>query len=254
VLLLAAQGPLARLIAPLPVAPLAPELAELARAQGVRPDAVCVVDARDEAFTGGWIGVVKPSLWVPRAWTEAAHRDLLTVQFARRQAQFASGARRRGVLRAALWPALGVLLFAPLLPWAPADAAFWLALPAVSTLWMFVGVLLLPSLSRPVVYNADAIAAARLGRDTVVSAVRQLDAWQDDEPERSPGVEFTFHPVPSRGNRERALARTPRHVHGGAHQLTRLSLFASLAGGSLLGRVVHCNIGRPSLWAVYPGD
>lgn len=257
-LLLAAQGPIARLIAALPVRLLddrddAP-LADLARAQGVRPDAVRVVDAPDEAFVGGWIGVAKPTLWVPAAWTDEAHRELLTVQLARRQVQFASGARRRGVLRAALWPALGVLLVAPLLPWAPTDAAFWLALPAVSTLWMFLGVLLLPSLSRPVVYSADAVAAARLGREPVQRALRQLDAWQDDEPERSPGVEFTFHPVPSRGNRERALSRAARRTLGGAHQLTRLSLFTSLAAGSLLGRVVHCNIGRPALWAVYPGD
>ncbi len=275
-LLLAAQGPIAQLVASLRVTELAPEvpaeqvaraekthddvaltdddIAALALAQGIRASAVRVVDARDEAFVGGWIGLVQPTLWMPRAWARASQRELLSVQFARRHAQFTSGARRRGVLRAALWPALGVALFAPLLPWATTEAAFWLALPAVSTLWMFVGVLLLPSLSRPIVYNADAVAAARLGRDTVTHAVRQLDAWQDDEPERTPGVEFIFHPVPSRGNRERALQRTPRRVHGGAHQLTRLSLYSALASGSLLGRVVHCNIGRPELWVVYPGD
>lgn len=254
VLLLALQGPIAQLIARLPGAPLDPSLHELARSQGIRPDVVRVIDAPDEAFVGGWVGIRPVELWIPRAWTHEAHRELLTVQFTRRQAQFASGARRRGVLRAAMWPALGLALLLPLLPWSPADAAYWLALPAVSTLWMFVGVLLLPSLSRPIVYNADSVAAARLGRDTVARAVRQLDAWQDDEAERTPGVEFIFHPVPSRGNRERALQRTPQRTLGGAHQLTRLSLFSALAAGSLLGRVVHCNIGRPSLWAVYPGD
>lgn len=254
VLLLALQGPIARLIAKLPMAPLDPSLHDLARSQGIRPDVVRVIDAPDEAFVGGWVGIRPIELWIPRTWTHEAHRELLSVQFTRRQAQFASGARRRGVFRAALWPAFGLALLLPLLPWSPADAAYWLALPAVSTLWMFIGVLLLPSLSRPIVYNADSIAAARLGRDTVAHAVRQLDAWQDDEVERTPGVEFIFHPVPSRGNRERALQRTPQRTLGGAHQLTRLSLFSALAAGSLLGRVVHCNIGRPSLWAVYPGD
>jgi len=254
VLLLALQGPIARLIAKLPSAPLDPALHDLARSQGIRPDVVRVIDAPDEAFVGGWVGLRPVELWIPRAWTHEAHRELLTVQFTRRQAQFVSGARRRGLIRAALWPAFGLALLLPLLPWTPADAAYWLALPAVSTLWMFVGVLLLPSLSRPIVYNADSIAAARLGRDAVARAVRQLDAWQDDEAERSPGVELIFHPVPSRGNRERALQRTPQRTLGGAHQLTRLSLFSALAAGSLLGRVVHCNIGRPSLWAVYPGD
>lgn len=254
VLLLALQGPIARLITTLPIAPLDPLLHELARSQGIRPGVVRVIDAPDEAFVGGWVGIRPIALWIPRTWTDDAHRALLTVQFTRRQAQFASGARRRGLIRAAMWPAVGLALLLPLLPWSPADAAYWLALPAVSTLWMFLGVLLLPSLSRPIVYNADSIAAARLGRDTVARAVRQLDAWQDDEAERTPGVEFFFHPVPSRGNRERALQRTPPRTLGGAHQLTRLSLFSALAAGSLLGRVVHCNIGRPSLWAVYPGD
>jgi hypothetical protein len=254
VLLLALQGPIARLLTTLPSAPLDPSLHELARSQGIRPDVVRVIDAPDEAFVGGWVGIRPVELWIPRSWTHEAQREVLTVQFARRQAQFASGARRRGIWRAAMWPAFGLALLLPLLPWTPADVAYWLALPAVSTLWMFVGVLLLPSLSRPIVYNADSIAAARLGRDTVARAVRQLDAWQDDEAERSPGVEFIFHPVPSRGNRERALQRTPQRTLGGAHQLTRLSLFSALAAGSLLGRVVHCNIGRPSLWAVYPGD
>jgi hypothetical protein len=272
-LLLALQGPIAQLVASMPVTELAindravrdvetaddaaltdDDIASLALAQGIRASAVRVVDAGDEAFVGGWIGLVKPTLWIPRAWARTTHRELLSVQFARRHAQFTSGARRRGVLRAALWPAFGVALFAPLLPWTTTEAAFWLALPAVSTIWMFVGVLLLPSLSRPIVYNADAVAAARLGRDVVAQAVRRLDAWQDDEPERAPGVEFIFHPVPSRGNRERALQRTPPRVHGGAHQLTRLSLYSALASGSLLGRVVHCNIGRPALWVAYPGD
>lgn len=254
VLLLALQGVIARWLAPIAVEPADAALAALARAQGIAGDAVRIVRAPDEAFVGGWVGLRRPVLWVPAPWTDEAYRELLTVQFARRQVQFASGARRRGLVRAAGWPALGVLLAAPLLPFAPTDAAFWLALPAVSTLWMFLGVLLLPSLSRPVVYSADAVAAARLGREPVQRALRQLDTWQDDEPERSPGVEFTFHPVPSRANRERALARAARRTLGGAHQLTRLSLFTSLAAGSLLGRVVHCNIGRPALWAVYPGD
>jgi hypothetical protein len=203
---------------------------------------------------GGWIGLGRAQLWIPRAWTDEAHRELLTVQLARRYAQFVSRARRRGLVRAALWPATGVALFAPLLPWSFGDLTFWLALPAVSTLWSFVAVLVLPSVSRPVVYSADAAAAARLGSEPVVRAVRQLDAWQDDEPVRSPGLEFIFHPVPAVANRERALKRHAHASLGGGHQQTRLTLYASLASASLLGRMVHCNIGRPSLWVIYPGD
>lgn len=252
--LLAAQGVLARVFAPLSIEPADESLREQLLAGGIRADCVRIVDAEDEAFVGGWVGLLKPQLWIPRRWTAPSHGRLLEVQLVRRHAQFISGARRRGIWRAAAWPALGVALFAPLLPWAYTDSAFWLALPAVSTLWTFVAVLLLPSLSRPVVYSADAAAARRLGVEAVIASISTLNAWQDDEPERSPGVEFIFHPVPSRRNRERALQRQTRTVYGGGHQQTRLTLFASLAAGGLLGRVVHCNIGRPSLWAVYPGD
>jgi hypothetical protein len=104
------------------------------------------------------------------------------------------------------------------------------------------------------VYHADRAAAVRLGAAVTGAAIARLDRWQDDEAERSAGVETIFHPVPSRGNRERALAQGGAVRFGGAHQLTRLTLYSSLASLSLLGRVVHCNIGRPELWAVYPGD
>jgi hypothetical protein len=93
-----------------------------------------------------------------------------------------------------------------------------------------------------------------IGTDVVIDAIGALDRWQDDEPERSPLVEFIFHPVPARGARERAL-RTRRTVAlGGGHQQARLTLYASVAGLGFLGRMVHCNIGQPSLWVIYPGD
>ncbi len=252
--MLAVQGLIARSMAQMSALPANEEVGGRALANGIRDTSVRVIDVRDEAFVGGWIGLTTPQLWIPQRWTHAEHHDLLDIQLARRHAQFTSGARRRAIWRAVLWPAVGVALAALVLPWSFTHSAMWLALPAVSTLWTFVAVLVLPSFSRPAVYSADAAAAKRLGAARVVAAIRQLDVWQDDEPERSPGVEFIFHPVPSRNNRERALSRGTRATFGGGHQQTRLTLFASLAGFGLLGRVVHCNIGRPSLWAVYPGD
>lgn len=254
VAMLAVQGLIARLIARMSVQPTNEDVSARALVNGIRDTSVRVMAVDDEAFVGGWIGLAKPQLWIPQRWTEPDHQDLLDVQLARRHAQFTSGARRRALWRAVVWPVIGVALAAMVLPWSFSHSAMWLALPAVSTLWTFVAVLLLPSVSRPVVYSADAAAAKRLGAARVIAAIRQLDAWQDDEPERSPGVEFIFHPVPSRNNRERALSRGARATFGGGHQQTRLTLFTSLAGFGLLGRVVHCNIGRPGLWAVYPGD
>ncbi len=254
VALLALQGILARVGARLTVRPLDESLHALARSAGIAPERVRVVHGASEAFVGGWVGLVGPTVWVPAAWTEEQHHALLAVQLVRRVAQRDTLARQRGVLRAALWPALGVALLAPLLPWGWDDARLWLALPAASTLWSFVAVLLLPAATRPAVYAADAFAAQQLGVEPVIAAVRTLDSWQDDEPERSRLVEFIFHPVPSRGNRERALRRQRAVVFGGGHQQTRLTLYASMAGLGLLGRMVHCAVGRPDLWVLYPGD
>lgn len=252
--MLALQGVLARATGRLTVRDADSALEAQSHRHGIRGFTVRVVDAHDEAFVGGWIGLTNPQLWIPRRWTQRAHAQLLAVQLARRHTQLAGGTRRRALWGAVLWPALGIALAALVLPWSFSHSAMWLALPAAATLWSFVAVLLLPSVSRPAVYHADAAAARTFGPEPVVAAIRQLDAWQDDEPERSPGVERIFHPVPSRGNRERALMCALRPAPRGAHQLTRLTLFTSLAGFGLLGRVVHCNIGRPELWTVYPGD
>ena len=80
-----------------------------------------------------------------------------------------------------------------------------------------------------------------------------LDELQDDEPERAAGVESVFHPVPSVGNRLRALGeRVPRGA--GAWHLARTVLFLSHISLSLLPRAVHCNVGRPELWVYLPSD
>ena len=248
------HGPLARVMARLAVRAPSDAEAALATANGIHADRLRIVDVADESFVGGWVGLVLPELWIPARWTTEDQRALLEVQLVRRQSQVTSGARRRGVIRTVLWQGVGLLILVPILPWELTEARTYLVLPAVASLWSFVAVLLLPTPSRTAVYNADHAAAERLGTAAVLAALPPLDRWQDDEPVRSPGVEFIFHPVPSRVNREHALQRSDREVFGGAHQLTRLTLFTGLATLSVLGRAVHCNIGRPALWALYPGD
>jgi hypothetical protein len=253
VLLLSTQGIVARAVAPLAVRLPSPDERAMVVANGIDPDRVRVVESNDEAFTGGWIGPLgAPQLWMPSHWMTSG--ELPVVQCYRRLVQLRSGDRTRGWLRAAAWPAPGILLVVPLLPWSWQDARLWIALPAIASLWSFVAVLLLPSLTRPATNRADAAAAHALGAERVSRVIDRLDAWQDDEPERSPWVERVFHPVPSAGNRRRAIAIGVPPARAGGHQQTRLTLFASLATGSLLGRMVHCNIGRPALWVAYPGD
>lgn len=253
VLLLALQGPIARVVARLPLRQPDTQLVQLAGMSGLSKARIEVVDAPDEGFVGGWIGLLNPVLWVPAHWTEAKRASLLAVEFARRAEQLALGLRGRGVLLTVLWNTLGTLLLTQLLPWDFDEPRTYLVLPAAATLWSFLSVLVLPTPSRQSVYATDRAVADAIGKEPVAAAITQLDRWQDDEAERSPGVERIFHPVPSRGNRLRALDE-PRRWRFGAHQLTRLVLYSATAMLSPLGRVVHCNVGRPSLWVVYPGD
>ena len=127
------------------------------------------------------------------------------------------------------------------------------------TLWSFLGVLVLPTLSRPAVIAADRWARSSHDADVVASTITQLDAWQDDEADRGPGIEAIFHPVPSRSARLRALRASDAptdtvEVASGAWHATRMMLYLSWAGIGGLSRAVHCNIGRPALWVMLPGD
>jgi hypothetical protein len=79
-----------------------------------------------------------------------------------------------------------------------------------------------------------------------------LDRLQDDEPNRSRWVERVFHPIPSVKSRMGALRRTGSER--GAWQGARMTLYLSWACFGFLSRAVHCNVGRPELWVLFPGD
>ncbi|MGZ8457491.1 MAG: hypothetical protein ACXWZ4_12900, partial [Gemmatirosa sp.] len=127
-------------------------------------------------------------------------------------------------------------------------------LVALMVPWSFLGLLLLPTPSRTAVLAADASAARMVGAGAVQDAVVRLDAWQEDEPARSRLVETIFHPVPARTRRLAALhdGRAPRGA--GAHMAARHALYLAWALASPLSRAVHCNVGRPSRWVLFPGD
>ena len=117
-----------------------------------------------------------------------------------------------------------------------------------------MGLLVLPTPSRSATRAADvAVAVDDAARARLEEAVRTLDQLQDDEPERSPGLESVFHPVPSVSSRIRALA-SGKGRSAGAWHLARTALYLSHAGLSLLPRAVHCNAGRPELWVYLPSD
>ena len=204
-----------------------------------------LVASDDPAFVGGWVGFGPARrLLMPCAWPV----EWRSVQRVRRSGVIATGARALGLAVAIGFNLAGLLAS---LAWTP-GAGFsstdsYLRLVFGFTLWSFAGLLILPNLSRPAVFTADRYAASR-GIAWEATA-RELDRQQDDEPSRPKWIERIFHPVPSLTARLRGGAKGP-----GAWQAARLALYLSWSVPGLLGRSVHCNVGRPDVWVLFPGD
>lgn len=212
------------------------------------------VRSGDEAFTGGVVGVVRPcGIWMPDHWRSALTPPQLEL-VARRRNLILSGVEwRRGRLGALVFTWVGLMLSAI---WVGPDGltsgAGMVMLAMAFTLWSFVGLLTLPTLSRAGVASIDRRWRAQIGDDDAVDEViRALDRLQDDEPIRPSGVEMIFHPVPSASNRS---GTGPGVRWPACLDVARTSVFLGLAGLGFLGRAVHCNCGRPDLWAYLPSD
>lgn len=261
--LLSRQGLLAWLVGGLGVRRVSEALARAAADAGFAPGMVREIASDEPSFVGAWSGLDAKRLWIPQRWVERLSHEQLVVALSRRAAVRAFGLRRRGALTAVAWNTVGFALAASAPRADLVTAAGFVTTMAWFTLWSFVGVLVLPSVSRAAVFSADraARAASSSPRSTalVASTISQLDAWQDDEVERSPVVETIFHPVPSRGARVRALEADEGRSEAalppvGTWHATRMMLFLSWAGLGGLSRAVHCNVGRPAVWVMLPGD
>ncbi len=259
VVLLSRQGLIAWLVGGLALRNASPALASASVAVGLSPAMVREIETDESSFVGGWSGIDARQLWIPQRWVTALTPEQLVVAIDRRIGVRTLGLRRRGVLAALAWNTLGFAL-ATGAPRADLQtAAGFVTTMAWFTLWSFLGVLLLPTVSRVAVLAADRWACRSHDASVLASTITQLDAWQDDEAERDPRIEAIFHPVPSRRARLRALERDLSVAAGtnqasSAWHATRMMLFLSWAGIGGLSRAVHCNVGRPSVWVMLPGD
>jgi hypothetical protein len=165
-----------------------------------------------------------------------------------------NGSRLRGILVALAWNLAGLAVAASLTGADLARPHGIVTLACGFTLWSFLGLLLLPSLSRPAVLATDrALLARSVTRAALEAAIRAVDQEQDDEPVRAPWIERIFHPIPSVAVRLAALDR-PASPRWGADEAARLTLYLSWACLGLLSRAVHCNSGRPEYWVYLPRD
>ncbi len=258
--LLAAQSQIARLVGGFSVVPgshsrdgSSPH-ASAAPPSGLAFLKTAVFQSTDPGFVGGLVGLPgQERLVLPAVWLDELPPEILSVELLRRRGVLVTGARTRGLAIALLWNFLGFSLACHLpgssLTSVPglAQCSLWF------TLWSFIGLLLLPSLNRPGVLEADRFALKEgTSTQALAAAISHLDRLQDDEPTRSRWVERIFHPIPSVESR---IAASQRRSHPtGAWQSARVTLYLSWACFGLLSRAVHCNAGRPELWVLFPGD
>jgi hypothetical protein len=118
------------------------------------------------------------------------------------------------------------------------------------TLWGFLGLLLLPTASRSAVFAADRAAAAR-GCDAA-GWIQRFPEITGEDGNAKTVLQRVFYPIPSARERLFWLGKSQSLPVLGS--VARMNLFLSLATLTLLGRCVHCNVGRPELWVFPPSD
>lgn len=212
------------------------------------------LEGYDPGFAGGVVGLPsREQTILPRAWGRILPKVVSQVQTIRRNGAVRSGSRTRGLVLAMSWNLAGFYL-SSLLPQAGVSSVPELTRTILGfTLWSFIGLLGLPTLSRMGVFELDQFARKQgVSPADFAETVNELDQLQDDESRRSAGVETIFHPVPSV---ERRLARfNSGEPSWGAWNAARYALFLSWPCFGLLSRAVHCNSGRPELWVMLPID
>ncbi|MBX9722996.1 MAG: hypothetical protein K2X81_16455 [Candidatus Obscuribacterales bacterium] len=220
-----------------------------------------LAQADERCFSGGIVGLpFFESIVIPKQWLAQFSPPQLSAELTRRNLIVASGGRFRGVLLALIFTNIGVWLAALLttgqfsLPLS--SVAGLVTMSAAFTLWSFIGLLVLPLFSHFGVYEADRLALENgVNKELLFQVIAKIDADLEDEPERTVAVDTIFHPVPTIAYRLQALEqKQPINQGMAAWQAARYAIFLSVIGLGLLGRAVHCNAGKPELWAMLPAD
>jgi len=249
ILLLRGRVALATLMAPLQFTPSEPTCLQSGDSLPIT-----VAQSPDEGFTGAVLGVLRPRLQiVPARWRQVLGAAGFEVAASRRSLAVKTGSWWRGRAVALLFTLAGLSIAACLVGstklgtvGGTVEFSLWFSL------WSFVGLLTLPTLSRRGVIEIDERAQIEgQTNEALRTTSRLLDELQDGEPTRPALIEIIFHPIPSLQNR---LEGPRSQGRIGFWDAARTSVYLSLAGLSLLGRAVHCNCGRPSLWVFLPTD
>ena len=228
------------------------EVQKLIRTWDVSLPTTMIVRHCDVGFTGGIIGFGgKARIVIPEAWLHSMSTHQLATAIARRAVAITSGSYTRGLVLAFLWNTIGFALSSSL-PFAGVTSVAALVTTFCwFTLWSFIGLLVLPTVSRNASLQIDQILIRQGAPDELISETAySLDEMQDGEPDRAKWIEAIFHPVPSVSSRNQKTSNSTLSAWNAA----RTTLFFSWACFGILSRAVHCNVGRPELWAMLPTD
>ncbi len=211
---------------------------------------VLTIEVVDPAFTGGIDGFgVRAASLLPAKWTRDLPAEELAIESFRRSWQTEHGLPGRALFLGLGWNLLGAsigTLAFQLAARRPAEALFGYA--CWMTLWAFGSLLVLPSLSRQGVFAADR-ASLDAGHDPRGWIARFAGLVGEDGGSNA-AVQTIFYPVPSARMRLLHLEKqTAGFVPG---NVARSNLYYSWATFTMLGRAVHCNVGRPALWVFPP--
>ena len=215
---------------------------------------VAFVTSNDRRFVGGVTGLPGlESILVPSSWQQTLNPEQLKVMLRRREAALSSGARFRGIIGAMLWNITcfsAAILLAGGIVNSVADLAtifLWFLLLS------FVGLLVLPAFSRRSVFALDRLLTQQTSPSALNDAIEAVDQLTEQDTARSAVAESVFQPIPCPERRAHALSLESEDAPG-AWNVARLALYLTWAFGGPLARSVHCNVGRPELWAMLPAD
>lgn len=212
------------------------------------------VSAVDPRFVGGVTGLPGlESILLPHEWRKSLSPEVVQTLRRRRELALSTGARSRGIIAAMFWntACFGLALLA--------HRAVVQSVADIVTvfLWFllfsFAGLLLLPTFNRRSVFLLDGHVASESDAAFLRDAISKIDELTEQDSARSVAAESVFQPIPCPARRLAALHQ-PSSRETGAWNVARTTLFLSWAFGGPLSRAVHCNVGRPELWAILPTD
>ena len=208
----------------------------------------------DPRFAGGITGMPGfETIVIPSDWRKRLNPSNLDLLIERRRAARDSGGRSRGILWAMLWNITSFTVAILLSGGEIASVANLVTAFLWFLLLSFLGLLLLPALNRKSVFALDHYVAAHVSTIDLQKAIREIDELTEQDPTRSASAESIFQPIPCPERRLLSLKQEgPQRVI--AWNVARMTLYLSWAFGGPLARAVHCNVGRPELWAMFPSD